>query len=194
MKLNQNAILLDPHNGFYEEYVLASTETATILPGTFLVMNGTEDVQGNEETAVVQSTVPEDYEIDSVETFVVLENALLSKSINHKAFPGEITPLYRPVSGDRVLVRAVTGAYVDGDPLYFVQTANGIYVTKDNSAAGAGEEIKAYACENFTIPAETNMAAKPPIYIDAVDDSTIERPSTVRLNGAVVNLLRVRFA
>lgn len=194
MKLNQNAILLDPHNGFYEEYVLNSTETGTVLPGTFLVLNGTMDVQGNEETAVVQTAIPADYEIDGVETFIVLENALLSKSINHKAFPGEITPLYRPVSGDRALVRAVTGAYTDGDPLYFVSTANGIYVTKDNSATGAGEEIKAYACENFTIPAETNTSAKPPIYINAVDDSTIERPSTIKLNGVVVNLLRVRFA
>lgn len=122
---------------------------------------------------------------------MVIENALLGKSINHKAYPGEVTGVYRPVSGDRFLARAVAGNYVEGDPLYYTQTNNGIYFTKVGTT---GQEIKAFAAESFVIPAATNTATNPPFFYDQVDDSTTERPSSVNMNGGYVNLLRIRIA
>lgn len=195
MKIDQNTICLSPHNGLYTEYVLKSTESGNVLPGALVAIASTVDVQSDGvETAVIQSQLPSGVDIDDVEPMVVIENALLGKSINHKALKGEVTPLFRPISGDRLLVRVVAGAYVDGDPLYPIVTNNGIYLTKNSAASGAGSSICAYACENFTVPATTNTSATPPFYYDVVDDSTIERPSTTKMNGGVVNLLRVRFA
>lgn len=193
MIVNQHTILATPRNGFYEEYVLDSEETGTVLPGACLTLKSTANPQADGiATAVLTSQVPSGGDIDTVEFFVVIENALLGKSINHKAYTGEVTPVYRPVSGDRFLARAVAGSYVEGDPLYLVQTANGLYFTK---AAGAGGgEVKAFAAESFVVQDATNLACNPKFYYDVVDDSTTERPSSVNMNGGVVNLLRVRIA
>ena len=194
MKLDQHSIPLSPCNGFYEEYVLDPAETGNVLPGAMVATKAAAAVQADGITAaVVASQVPTGGDIDNIEPFIVVENALLGKSISHKAFKGEVMPLYRPVSGDRFLARAVAGNYVEGDALYFTQTANGIYFTK-TTGEGTGSEVKAYAAESFVIPAATNTALTPPFFYDVVDDSTTERPSSTRMNGGVVNLLRVRFA
>ena len=194
MKVDQHSIPLNPCNGFYEEFVLDPAETGNVLPGAMLAQKAVATTQADGiAKAVLSSQVAAGTDIDNVEIFVAVENALLGKSINHKAFRGEVTPVYRPVSGDRYLVRAVAGNYAEGDALYLVQTANGIYFTKA-SGENTGNEIKAYAAESFVIPAATNTALVPPFYYDVVDDSTTERPATTRMNGGVMNLLRVRFA
>lgn len=194
MKVDQHSILLSPCNGFYEEFTLDPQETGTVLPGAMLTQKATATVQADGiNTSVLASQVTEGTDIDAVEIFIAAENALLGKSINHKANKGEVTPVYRPVSGDRYLVRAVAGNYAAGDALYLTQTNNGIYFTK-TTGAGTGSDVKAYAAEAFVIPAVTNTTLNPPFYYDVEDDSTTERPSTVRMNGGVVNLLRVRFA
>ena len=192
MLINQNTILASPRNGYYEEYVLDKNTSGNVLPGAFLVLKGVDDVQADGVETAVLATAPEGgTELDAVEAFVVIENALLGKSMNHKAYPGEVTGVYRPVSGDRFLARAVAGNYVEGDPLYFTQTDNGIYFTK---VGVAGQEIKAFAAESFVIPAATNTNTVPPFFYDVVDDSTTERPSTINMNGGLVNLLRIRIA
>lgn len=194
MKINQHTVVLNAQNGFYEEYVLDSAEAGNVMPGAIVTQKSTQTVQADGiKTAVASSQVPNGTDIDTVELFVVVENALIGKSINHKAIPGEVTPMYRPISGDRFLVRAVAGSYVSGDPLYLTQTNNGIYVTK-TAGNDTGNEVKAYAVESFVVPAATNTALTPPFFYDVVDDSTTERPATTRLNGGVVNLLAVRIA
>ena len=193
MQVDQHRIELNPSNGFYEEYTLDTAETGQVLPGAFVTLKATEAVQAGGNACVLSSQVPTGSDIDDVEVFIVLENALLGKSINHKAFPGEVTSVNRPVSGDRYLVRAVAGNYASGDPLYFVQTNNGIYVTK-TAGEGTGSEVKGYAAESFVVSATTNTTLDPKFYYDVVDDSTSERPATVKMNGGVMNLLRVRMA
>jgi len=196
MQVNANMITLQVQNGFYEEYVLDPEETGNVLPGAVVSIKSTEKLQADGVTTAVVSSQCQQDEIDDVETLILVENALLGKTINHKANKGEVTPLCRPVSGDRLLVRCTAGDYVDGDPLYFVQTPNGIYFSKD----GDGSEIKAYALERFVVPEVVTgvpdefAKLTPPMFIDVVDDSTTERPSSTRLNGGVVNLLRVRIA
>lgn len=192
MLINQNTILASPRNGYYEEYVLDSATTGNVMPGALLCLKGVDEVQADGVETAVLTTAPADgADLASVEAFVVIENALLGKSINHKAYPGEVTGVYRPVSGDRFLARAVAGNYVEGDPLYYTQTNNGIYFTKVGTT---GQEIKAFAAESFVIPAATNTATNPPFFYDQVDDSTTERPSSVNMNGGYVNLLRIRIA
>ena len=194
MKVDQHSIPLSPCNGIYEEFVLDPAEAGNVLPGAMLTPKATETTQADGiAKAVLSSQVLTGAAIDSVELFVAVENALLGKSINHKAFKGEVTPVYRPVSGDRYLARAVAGNYAEGDALYLTQTANGLYFTK-TTGEGTGSEVKAYAAESFVIPAATNTALTPPFFYDVVDDSTTERPSSTRMNGGVVNLLRVRLA
>lgn len=194
MNVDQHSILLSPCNGFYEEFTLDPQEAGSVLPGAMLTQKATTAVQADGiTTSVLTSQVSTGSDIDAVEIFVAAENALIGKSINHKANKGEVTPVYRPVSGDRYLVRAVAGNYSSGDALYLVQTTNGIYFTKTSSSS-TGSAVKAYAAESFVISATTNTTLNPPFYYDVVDDSTTERPSTVRMNGGVMNLLRVRFA
>jgi len=69
--------------------------------------------------------------------------------------------------------------YKIGEPVYAIQTPNGIYVSKEQEGKFIG-----WAMEDF----EVTQAM-----VDLVDDSTPVRPSTINLNGAIVNLLRVRI-
>ena len=128
----------------------------------------------------------------ATELLVVTENSYEHGSINHKCIPGEIVHLRRAVSADRYLLRAVAGSYVEGDPVYLTQTANGIYVTKEAPENG-GAPI-GYAGETFVVYSADNEAVNPKFYYDAIDDSTPIRPSSRWLNGAVFNLLKVRIA
>lgn len=177
-----------------EKYAQWQAEAAGAVEEPVIKWRGCIDTYGPNGNAT---------DVDSVELLVVVENALLGKSINHLAFRGEVTPVYRPVSGDRFLVRAVPGKdYIEGQALYLVPytSANGkvggYYFTNDKTAEGAGSEIRAYAAETFSIPAtsEAGAAFSPKIFIDEIDDSTTERPSTIKMNGGLVNLLRVRIA
>jgi len=77
------------------------------------------------------------------------------------------------------LLRTMPGVYQTGESVYAVQTENGIYVTNE-----VGGKFIGWAMEDFEVT---------PAMMDLVDDSTIERPSTINLNGAIVNLLRVRI-
>jgi len=206
MIVDQNTIRLEPSNGFYEEYILSKDEEGNVLPGAVVTVvpfdedpelaelpgvPGTQVVRQN--LVGVQSQVPTDMEIDDVEMFVVIENALVGKGLNHKAIPGEVTLLHRPNSGDRLLMRCVEGSYKNGDPLFLIQTPNGMYVTNESGAGGS--EVKAHAIEQFVCPATDMPANQPPFFFDAVDTSTSERPMRdPNLNGALVNLLRVRIA
>ena len=175
-----------------EEEPVETDSDETVGVGDTVVIQPDQEITG-EIVEVVEEEPADEMVEDSVELFVAVENALLGKSINHKAFKGEVTPVYRPVSGDRYLARAVARNYAEGDALYLTQTTNGIYFTK-TTGEGTGSEVKAYAAESFVIPAATNTALTPPFFYDVVDDSTTERPSSTRMNGGVVNLLRVRFA
>lgn len=282
MILDQNTIVLNPANGYYDEYTFdrySSTAGAKMLPGAVVGQTNVDlidyysvndkarrdeckakfpfvkypydelyDANGNpiaghpvtsEEKDATQLarycaskplndsrfgafadrhihvitagapsniTVNEDY-LDSVELHILVENALIGKSINHLYFPGEKTPVYTPVQGDRFLVRCCTDvengySFKEGEPLYLTNYANavngvsGFYFVPAGYAAGPkSNEIKAYAAESFYIPKTTAADIRPfPVYVDAIDDSTTERPSSTPLNGALVNLLRVRIA
>lgn len=147
-------------------------------------------------------------QLDEVEVLILVENALLGKGICALYFPGEVTPVYSPVSGDRYLGRCVPGKYTEGEPLYLCDYAPDTdnQLTEDGYSVrgfyfcgkdyvGRGNEIKAFAGEDFICPGATNKDRKPyPFFLDVVDDSTTERPATNNINGALTNLLRVRMA
>ena len=170
---DQNRIELQVRNSIYEEFILRGTNTGYCLPGTIVAT--TEDSQEFVTNTVDSRT----FDLQAFETFVILENALLGKGINAKSFNGERILCRRAVSGDVLLIRAVTGDYRIGQPVYATQTSNGIYVTNERDGKFVG-----WAQEDFTVT---------PSMVDLVDDSTSERPSTVNLNGVIVNLLRVRI-
>ena len=277
MILDQNTIVLNPCNGFYDEYTLVSTDQAkaqspaittpiSILPGAvvgqktvdplydakkypFLTKDqfdaalaaaktkqtgkaavGTEGQEGYEPAiesdggealeafyakyprqhvitaGFVGGTATVD-DLNAVEILILVENALLGKGIHSLYFPGEKTPVYSPVSGDRYLARCVPGTYTEGQPLYLCDwnptgavNADG-YKIKGYYFCGAdytgvkSKEIKAFAGEDFICPDATNADRKPyPFFLDVVDDSTTERPATTNINGCITNLLRVRMA
>lgn len=168
---DQNRIELQVRKGIYEEYTLRTTNTGYCLPGTLVAM--TNDPQPH----TVDSQAAD---LDGFETIVVLENALLGKTINAKSYNGESILCRRAVSGDMYLLRAVPGDYLSGNPVYAAQTPNGIYITTDSSSG----KFIGWAQENFTVTSAM---------VDLVDDSTRDTPSTTNLNGKVVNLVRVRI-
>lgn len=170
MLLNQNRIELKARHGIYEEATLISG-TAKVLPGALLSLS--EDVYN------INTCKPEAANISGFETAIVLENALLGKAIHAVQYDNEIILVRRPVSGDVYLIRAVAGEYNQGDALYATQTANGIYVSK----TGEGKFI-GWSQENYTI---TNDM------VDMIDNSTRDFPSDTKVNGRLVNLLRVRI-
>ena len=283
MILDQNTIVLNPCNGFYDEYTLVSTEQAKvqdpaittpicILPGAvvgqttieplydakkypFFIQPGQnaaageaafnaaldeakakrdgtyikpgetdpEPSDGGEALEAFYAKYPRQHvitagkggdasqeELDEVEVLILVENALLGKGICALYFPGEKTPVYSPVSGDRYLARCVPGTYKEGDPLYLCDytpseggdgltkggyKVRGYYFCGKDYTGTRGKEIKAFAGEDFICPDATNKDRKPyPFFLDVVDDSTTERPATNNINGALTNLLRVRMA
>ena len=170
---DQNRIELKIRRGIYEEFTLRTDNTGYCLPGTLVAMTS------DEQTHATNSVDSQADDLDAFETLVVLENALLGKTINAKSYNGERILCRRAVSGDMYLLRAVPGEYKSGNPVYATQTPNGIYVTLDPDGKFVG-----WAQESFTVT--TGM-------VDLLDDSTREAPSTINLNGAIVNLLRVRI-
>ena len=146
-------------------------------------------------------------DLDAVEVLILVENALLGKGIHSLYFPGEKTPVYSPVSGDRYLARCVPDTYTEGEPLYLCDYTSaagsgtneynikGYYFCKKSYTGTKSKEIKAFAGEDFICPDATNADRKPyPFFLDVVDDSTTERPATTNINGCITNLLRVRMA
>lgn len=263
MILDQNTIVLNPCNGFYDEFNLVSTAQADandittpvcILPGAivgqktvepifdvkkypFFKQPGMTDAQakaafdaahaaavaaGGETLEAFYAKYPRLHvitagytgesaiksdDLNAVEILILVENALLGKGICALYFPGERTPVYSPVSGDRYLARCVPGTYTEGDPLYLTDYSyqvdgkqiKGYYFCGKDYQAPAGSakstEIKAFAGEDFIAPETSNPDRKPyPYFRDVIDDSTTERPSTTNINGALTNLLRVRMA
>jgi len=165
-----------------------------------------QDAQGNPGEEGYQpavDAVPAHYVIDkayvtsqatdlsATEILIVTENSYEYAGINHKCIPGEIVHLRRAVSGDRYLIRAVEGNYVEGDPVYLTQTDNGIYVTKTGAE---GATPIGYAGETYVVYGEDKPELTPKFYYDAIDDSTPVRAASRWLNGAVFNLLKVRIA
>lgn len=152
--------------------------------------------------------------LNAVEILILVENALLGKGIHSLYFPGERTPVYSPVSGDRYLARCVPGEYTEGQPLYLTDYSKEVQLgdgdtriirgyyfcgadatDDDGNPIVRSSEIKAFAGENFIAPKESNANRKPyPYFRDIIDDSTTERPATTNINGALTNLLRVRMA
>jgi len=173
MRQDQNRIELQPRNGIYEELILRLANTGYCLPGSIVAT--TSDSQEH-VTNVVDSQA---MDLESFETLVVIENALIGKGINAKSYNGERILARRAVSGDVYLIRAVPDVYKIGEPVYAIQTPNGIYVSKEQDGKFIG-----WAMEDFEV---TQWM------VDLVDDSTPVRPSTINLNGAIVNLLRVRI-
>ena len=169
---DQNRIELQTRLGIYEEYHLDSTDTAVLLPGTLVALGEADGTQ----LSTAKSQAPH---LNGDELAVVLENALLGKGVHARQYPGEALLARRPVEGDIYLLRAVAGTYTFGQPLYAAQTANGIFV----SANGEGRFI-GWSQENYTVTEAM---------IGVVDDSTRETPSTVNVNGLLVNLIRVRI-
>lgn len=287
MILDQNTIVLNPCNGFYDEYTLVSTDQAkaqtpaittpiSILPGAVVGQKtvdplydakkypfltkaqfdaklaeakakqaGTykkpgsataEPSDGGEALEAFYAKYPRQHvitagytgeghvadgapegtdpdgaanadDLDAVEVLILVENALLGKGICALYFPGEVTPVYSPVSGDRYLARCVPGTYTEGQPLYLCDwnptgavnadgyKIKGYYFCGASYSGVKSKEIKAFAGEDFICPDATKEDRKPyPFFLDGVDDSTTERPATINLNGALTNLLRVRMA
>lgn len=168
---DQNRIGLMVQNGYHEEYTLDPSDTGLVLPGSIVA---------TKTPGIVASQAAN---FPFIEPLIVKENALIGGTINRPSRRGEVVLLYRGVSGDRFLLRAVVGTYQIGDTLYTVQTANGVYVTKTKTE---GQSPFAIAIEDFTVTAEI---------MDLKDESTPcglgknEVP-----NGGIVNLLRVRLA
>lgn len=275
MILDQNTIVLNPCNGFYDEFNLVSnvqagnnglTVPVSILPGAIVGQKTVEPLYDAKKypfvteaefqaayTAAVAAdagtpadptadppveAVPSDNgkaleafyakypklhvitagfagegaatdkDLDAVEILILVENALLGKGIHSLYFPGERTPVYSPVSGDRYLARCVPGRYTEGEPLWLLdytggdanRVIKGYYFCNKaykeaNPSVVTSNEIKAFAGEDFVCPAETDENRVPyPFFLDVIDDSTTERPSTINVNGAITNLLRVRMA
>lgn len=286
MILDQNTIVLNPCNGFYDEYTLVASDQAVaqspaittpicILPGAvvgqktveplydakkypFFIKPGQSAADGAAAFAAAlqaakdakagkaavgtegqegyEPAVPSDGgaaleafyakypkqhvitagfaggtatqdDLDAVEILILVENALLGKGICALYFPGEKTPVYSPVSGDRYLARCVPGEYTEGQPLYLTDwnptgavnadgyKIKGYYFCGADYAGTKSKEIKAFAGEDFICPDATNEDRKPyPFFLDVVDDSTTERPASRKINGALTNLLRVRMA
>lgn len=174
MKKDQNRIELNVRRGIYEEFALSAEDTSSyIVPGTILSMTNVGDT---DELLEIQSQTED---IQGFEPCVVLENALLGKTINAKQYAGDCMLVRRLVSGDMYLLRAVAGTYTTGEPVYATQTDNGIFVSADGEGRFVG-----WVQENYTVTPEM---------IGLIDDSTLERPSTIPMNGRLVNLLRVRI-
>lgn len=174
MKKDQNRIELNVRRGIYEEFALSAEDTSSyIVPGTILSMTNVGDT---DELLEIQSQTED---IQGFEPCVVLENALLGKTINAKQYAGDCMLVRRLVSGDMYLLRAVAGTYTTGMPVYATQTDNGIFVSADGEGRFVG-----WVQENYTVTPEM---------IGLIDDSTLERPSTIPMNGRLVNLLRVRI-
>jgi hypothetical protein len=207
MILDQNRIELQTSNGVYDEYKIAAGETGNILPGAMLVLKECEaqtgsPVLGNGDAEAQLFTQATD--LDSSVFAILLENALLGRTINHKARVGEVNPVRRPVTGDVYQLRATPGEYKVGDAVFAVQTTNGVYVGK------TGTKLIGYAEETYSVSAtptaytdaeldaingtaKTSRPKRNTSY-DQVDDSNSDFPSTIKLNGVLVNLLRVRIA
>jgi len=220
MQVNANTIKLQVQNGFHEEYTLDPEETGMVLPGTMVSVKSTVDGDGNPiiqadgVTSAVVTSQDEQEDIDLNEVLVVVENAFLGKTMNHKSNPGEVILLVRPIEGDRLLLRCMPGDYEEGDPLYRVQTPNGIYVTKDAGAAD-GSAIVAWAVEHFVVPdfltdgdpTGVFLNRTPKFFGDVPDTSTGDGTAPifrfvdargdkreVRMNGGVFNLVRARLS
>lgn len=170
MKKDQNRIELKVRMGIYEEATLDSGQ-AKVLPGALLDLK--EGVYGGNIAAPIADN------IKGFDVAIVLENALLGKAIHAVQYDNETILLRRPIEGDVYLIRAVAGTYKTGDRVYARQTQNGIYVDKN----GIGKFI-GWAQENYTITDEM---------VDVIDTSTRDLPSDRKVNGALVNLLRVRI-
>jgi len=118
------------------------------------------------------------YDVAQFYPAVIIENSLISKSLNHQNYANRFARCRRLVAGDKFLLRAVAGSYAPGDLLYAVQTDNGIYVTKEEGGMFIGR-----AEETYTITDDM---------VDLVD--TYRWPLTTgSLRGALVNLLAVRI-
>ena len=170
MKKDQNRIELLVRRGIYEEATLEAGQ-AKVLPGALLDLK--EGVYG-ENIAIVTAD-----NIKGFDPAIVLENALLGKALHAVQYDNETILIRRPTEGDIYLIRAVPGEYKTGDLLYATQTNNGIYVSK----TGIGRFI-GWAQEKYTITDDM---------VDVIDTSTRDMPSDTKVNGAMVNLLRVRI-
>jgi len=168
---DQNAIVLMGQNGYHEEYPLDPMERGLVLPGSIV---------STKPPGIVSSQASE---FPAIEPLIVKENALIGGTINRPSRRGEVILLHRGVSGDRYLLRAVVGTYSIGDPVYAVQTVNGIYMTKENTE----DQLPfAFADEKFTITDDI---------VDLKDESTSDGLGHNEVpNGGIVNLLKVRLA
>jgi hypothetical protein len=197
MLINQNRIELMPQNGIYDEYQLDPAETGTVLPGAIVCYKNRGDINDrgpnnwwenktfeamdavNSVWATTQA-ITTTFDADGVAFNVVIEDALQGKGINTPSKVGDLILVRRGVSGDRYLVRCVEGNYEYGDPLYFIQTPNGVYLTKTR---GSAQQVRAICKENFNVDASM---------MDLTDGSPEGYPNRGSgLNGKVVNLLRV---
>jgi len=168
---DQNTITLMTQNGYHEEYLLDPSDAGLVLPGSIVSFK-------SPNVATSQAV-----DLAAVEPLIVKENALLGGSINRPSMRGNVILLHRGVSGDRYLLRAVAGTYRISEPLYLVQTANGIYLT---NVANNAQRPFAYSLEDFTISAAI---------VDLKDESSTDGFGKNEVpNGGLVNLLQVRLA
>ena len=171
MKKDQNRIELQVRRGIYDEAKLNAATTANVLPGSLVELQEANTGYYNAYAAPSSLT--------GFDAAIILENALIGKAMNAKQELDEPVLLRRIISGDMYLIRAVAGTYTSGQPVYATQTTNGVYV----SATGEGRFV-GWAQENYTITSAM---------VDVIDDSTRDTPATTNINGALVNLLRVRI-
>jgi len=158
-------------NGYHEEYTLDPSGAGLALPGSILAVK-TPGIVTTQAAALT-----------AVEPLIVKENALLGGTINRPSRKGEVILIQRGVSGDRYLLRAVVGTYSFGEPLFLVQTTNGIYVTKTNTG---NQRVFALVEEEFTVTEDI---------VDLKDESTPDGLGNNEVpNGGIVNLLRIRLA
>ena len=126
--------------------------------------------------------------------FIVIENVLLGTGLNKQSIPGSVIPGYMLANNDVFNVRCKPGSYYNGEPVYLTQTPNGLYAT---NVYEEGAPLLGHVEENYVAT---------PNSVDLVDNFNYEygaQPQNVvnggitttynNLNGALVNLLRVRI-
>jgi hypothetical protein len=178
---DQNRIELQRRHSVYEEYILDPDEQGLVLPGSLVCIKEStqykySSILGSGSYDGILTSQASD--IAAAPVLVVLENALLGTSINHPSKPGRVTPVAWAQESSVYLLRCVEGVYRVGDPLFAVQTPNGIYVGTEPTPFMVG-----MAEESFAV-----TTAK----VDAIDTSNSDY-SDWRLNGKTVNLIRTRI-
>jgi hypothetical protein len=121
-KRNNNKIVLFEKAGHYDEFKLG--DTLTVYPGNVLAYQA--------DTTVRPATAAD------ANVFVAIENSLAGQWFQDPYTEGQVIRAFRPVSGDRILIRSVPAAYAFAS--YVKLDANGT-VSANANATGAYAQV-----------------------------------------------------